>query len=512
MDHRSTRLTLCALLALLALPLASPAQEDSGYKPVEAHYLADNLQKFWATGLAFLDTVTKPVSQAKQKVGSKTYLQFETKTLGTCYVDAALGERLTAIAPGQDLVFTATVLHRKRGFFSFGGGPQYYVAVINIQPALGSVKGLPDQVSGFALPTNSPDARVLANVDELLKGLQTEIAILARERGIPAWELMTPGSTNRTDVELVVTRGVNALADAMSVEPHDVLGQMLLAMMAARVQPDQPALVAPKPAPVAAATEPPPPAEPADIVVTKPAREPQMEKSADPNAGSAVVDTAVEMAGANPALAVAEPAPAAAGTKEEQARLARAKADEEKRARAEAEKAAEAKAEQEKLAKAEQKRMAREKAAQEEAAQEAAAKAAAEKAAQEKKARAEQQRLERDRLAAEKKAAAEQARLAEEQAEREAEARAAQAKAEKKRLAEEQKVREEAARNAAKAAAEAPKLRASTTVDAATGTVIAEPKSAQPSAKLQPKPTEQPASKPAPPAAGEDDPNAPVPL
>lgn len=510
MDHRLPRLTLCALLALLGLPLASPGQEDAGYKPVEVQYLADNLPKFWATGLAFLDTVIKPVTQVKQKVGNKTYLQFETKTLGPCYVDAALGERLSSIAPGRDLVFTATVLHKNRGFFSFGGSPQYFVAVINLQPALGSVSGLPEQMSGFAVATNSPDARVLANVDELLKGLQTEVAVLARERSIPAWELMAPGSTNRTDVELLVTRGVNALADAMAVEPHDVLGQMLMAIMTARVQPDQPALVAPKPAVVAPPTEPSPPAEPADVVVTKPAREP--ETAPDTKAASGVVDTAVEMAGANAPVTVAPPAPTAAITKDEQARLARAKADEEKRARAEAEQAAEAKAAQEKLAKAEQKRLAREKAAQEEAAREAAEKAAEEKAAQDKKARAEQQRLERERLAAEKKAAEEKARAAKAQAEQEAEARAAQAKADKKRLAAEQEAREEAARNAAKAAAEAPKMRASTTVDAATGTVLAEPKSAQPSAKIQPKPAETPAPTPAPPAAGADDPNAPVPL
>jgi hypothetical protein len=246
MDHRLPRLTLCALLALLALPIVSHGQEDSGYKPVEAEYLADNLPQFWATGLAFLDTVTKPVIQVKQKVGEKTYLQFETKTLGRCYVDAALGGRLDLIAPGQDLIFTATVLHQKRGFFSFGGEPQYFVAVINIQPALRSVAGLPDQMSGFALPTTSPDARVLANVDELLKGLQTEIAVLARERGIPAWELMAPGTTNRTEVELVVTRGVNSLASAMEVETHDVLGQMLMAIMAARVHPSSPPHLRPR--------------------------------------------------------------------------------------------------------------------------------------------------------------------------------------------------------------------------------------------------------------------------
>ena len=491
MDHRLPRLTLCALLTLLALPTVSHGQEDSGYKPVEAEYLAANLPQFWATGLAFLDTVTKPVIQVKQKVGEKTYVQFETKTLGRCYVDAALGGRLDLIAPGQDLIFTATVLHQKRGFFSFGGEPQYFVAVINIQPALRSVAGLPDQMSGFALPTTSPDARVLANVDELLKGLQTEIAVLARERGIPAWELMAPGTTNRTEVELVVTRGVNSLASAMEVETHDVLGQMLMAIMAARVQPQQPATPPAGAAPV-------PPAEPADVVVTKPAREPAADTRQP--AASGVIEPAVEIAGAA--------APAA--MEDEQANLARAKAAEEKQARMAAEQAAANQAAQEKAAKAELKRLAREKAAHEEAARAAAEQAADEKAAREKKARAEQQRLERERLAAEKKAAAEQARLAEEQAEREADARAAAAKAEKKRLADELKARDEAARAAAKAAAEAPKMRASTTVEAATGTVLSEPKAAQPSAKLQPKPAAEPP--PPPPAAGEDDPNAPVPL
>lgn len=55
---------------------------------------------------------------------------------------------------------------------------------------------------------------MLANLSTLLKSLQTDMALLARERGVNPWELLDPASTNRTAAESMITAGVNSLASS----------------------------------------------------------------------------------------------------------------------------------------------------------------------------------------------------------------------------------------------------------------------------------------------------------
>lgn len=477
MYHRSFYIGFAAVLTLLSwMPLAR-AQQDAGYKPVEAKYLQSNLPKFWATGLAFVDTVADPLSSESQRLGNKTYVKFRTKVVGECYADSSLGALLQQLQPGKDFVFTATVLQRERGLFSFGGPPQYVVAVMNMQPALGNASSIPDQLGTFALPTNSPDAQLLANLGTLMKGLQTDLALLARERGVQPWELLDPASTNRLAAEILITSGVNSLASEMKVQPQDILGQVLMALVAARVQPE--------------AATPAPPAAPAP----KPAVEtvPNVEKAASD-------DAAREAQAASDKLKAAQ---------EKKARLEAERLAEQEKERLEAEQAQLAK-----KAKAEKIQQAREQAEKEKAARLESERLAAEKAAQEKKAAEEKIRVEKEKADAEKQALAAQAKAEKARLEQEKKLQAEKAEA----LAAEERARQETerkAKEAAEAAAKAekpqPKLRASSTVEA----VRLEPAPApiRPSAKLSPPPvpTTPKAPEPVSPPPADDDLNAPVP-
>lgn len=55
MFHRSTRIGLVLALAAMAWTPLAKAQQDSNYKPVDPQHLRDNLPRYWATGLAFVD-------------------------------------------------------------------------------------------------------------------------------------------------------------------------------------------------------------------------------------------------------------------------------------------------------------------------------------------------------------------------------------------------------------------------------------------------------------------------
>jgi hypothetical protein len=464
MSHRTKRIGFFLALASVAWSPLTKAQQDANYKPVDAQHLRDNLPKYWATGLAFVDTVMAPLSADSQRMGTKTYVKFETKLAGTCYADTTLGSRLQELQPGKDFVFTAMVLQRERGLFAFGKESQYFVAVLNIQPALGNAANIPDQLASLTLPTNSSDRLMLANLSALLKNLQTDLALVARERGVKPWELLDPSSTNRSAAEMLITSGVNSLASEMKVQPQDILGQVLMALMSANVQPA--AVPAPEPAP-------------------------------EPTPG----------AGQEMAVPLTAPDQAAA----EKVRLAQ-----EKQARQEAERAAEQ----------EKERLAAEQAAQVKKAKAEKAQKERDLAAKEKSDRLEAERLAAEKAAQEEAAVAEAARLKLEQANAEKKALAEQAKAEKLRMEQEMKAQAETAARlaaeaeamrkanaeadaaaASRAEAQRPKLRVSTVVEAVRVDPPAEPKAVQPSAKIQPTPPV-----PTPPVPAEDDLNAPVPF
>ena len=500
MDHCRLRLSLMgALFAAAAIcPMVSRAEGDDSYKPVKADYLRVNLSKFWATGFTFLDAVNGPLTSERLKSGDKTYLRFDAKDIGPCYADSALGAKLDLIKAGGDFVFTATVLHREKSFFSFGSTPQYFVAIMDITPAIGGVAGLPEQMTGFLLPTNSPDARVLANMGELLVGLQTDIAAAAHDRGITVADMLDAGGTNRAAAEQIVTAGLNSLAGQMNVNVQDVLGQFVLALLAGRTQ-SAPTAAQPHPAPAPA------PEMKADVVVSKPSAppvavpppsEPVSVEKPDSMPVAAVDDTAAKaraekLAKAEKERLAKEKAVADRKAKDDMERAAAEKAKADEAARAEAKRLAKEKADQEKKAKAEQARLERERVAAEEKAAEA-------KAEREEAERAAAAKAEKARIAAEKKAAAEKA-------DREEAARKSAEQAEKDRVAAEKKAQEAA--SSTEAAANRPKLRAGAVPEAVPAPKGSDVKATTPSAKIKPE-----APKPATPAPEGDDPNAPVPL
>jgi hypothetical protein len=463
------RPAIAALLSTflgLATGHSAIAQEGTDFKPVEVETLRKDLSKFWAVGFTFLDTVTERPGAETVEVAKKSYVRFGTRTLGACYADASLGSSLDALKPGADFVFTATVLQNERGLFSFGRSPQYFVVAMKVQPALAEVTPGVVLEAGSKLADDSPDGRLLKNYSALIVGLQADLAAMARTRGIEPMELLKASSTNRPEVERIITTGIESLADQMEVRVPDVLGQLTMALLASHMKPapKQEPATSDQAAPAVRGEEP----NPARL---KAERQKQAAAAAEDAARAKAAEDAEKRR-----LADEQAAKAAA---EKQARL---QEERERDAQAKAA-AAQAKATKED----EQKRLANERAA---------------KVRAEKQAQLERERTAQEKAGMEKRAHEEKDRLEKETREREAQLLRAKRETPKT----EETVNEPP-----------PRMRVPTPTEAtpaSPGDPVGVLQPAQPSAKLQPVP-QPPAPKSVPekaPAAPAEDYSAPIPL
>jgi hypothetical protein len=259
-----------AVLVCLAVALGiSPAgAQDKGlYKPVDTADLARNLQKFWAIGVVFKDTLTALPAGQTVKISGKTYTRFATRIAGDCYLDAEAAQTLPAMKEGSSYLFTGTVIQKPSGTFVtkwFSGGPNYVIVIHKIMPALEDVKNLKDMMQQVSGRSADPDHQAVERMRTLFTGLDADVAAMAENRGVEMWEMFVLDSTNRPDVQSLVSQGLSSMADQTKLTPEALLAQFVLAVLATGYPPPPNTLEA-KPVEDAA----PPETESADIAPEK---------------------------------------------------------------------------------------------------------------------------------------------------------------------------------------------------------------------------------------------------
>ncbi len=182
---------LSTLFVGLILAGAARAEE---YLAVKADALKANPQVYWARGIVFTDTLEAPVSEKSIKISGRKYQEFKTRTLGTCYVDAALKSALDNLKLGEDYIFTGTVYQEDKGWFS--SRRKFYIAVNRVTVSVSKMEQVDSALrEAFTrAELSGPYAEALRVLSSVLSDAQRELAARAAASNLTIQAIFEPGS------------------------------------------------------------------------------------------------------------------------------------------------------------------------------------------------------------------------------------------------------------------------------------------------------------------------------
>lgn len=259
MNSPGFRRTFPALLFLAILCAAGTAAGQLRYKSVDAQELVDRPQNHWARPIVFRDVLEEQPGNRATRFEDKLYHAFETRTVGTCYLDQDLLHIVRELATGQPYMFSGTVYAR---------GSRYYVLVQGVAGAVDA-----EAISEDLRKLATASAEAVANqsvvpMRDILTIAEGALHAFAAERGLEVSEVLDPQSPHYGAAMEILRSAIREEEKSRATTSSDILARYIYGVLATKVlsaeAAEQEEAVEPAPRPHEAAAEEPQVAEPAE--------------------------------------------------------------------------------------------------------------------------------------------------------------------------------------------------------------------------------------------------------
>jgi hypothetical protein len=210
-------------LLLLGMPLSGWAQRDK-YRQVDPQDLLDSPQSYWSRGIVFRDLLVQHPGGRLLKISGKRYMEFQTKTLGTCYADRIVVPLLKEQPLDVEIIFTGTVLDRGSGWLG-SRQAKYVVVVQEIEPIV--VPNLDRVVHDLRISLDQLAAESgelwVRNFSSMIKNAQEGLESYAQSRGIELADLLDPDSDHAEKAGDLIRKAVREVATNAGTTSDDIL-------------------------------------------------------------------------------------------------------------------------------------------------------------------------------------------------------------------------------------------------------------------------------------------------
>ncbi len=209
-------------------PHAEAQVQRDRFVVVTAQELGENPQRYWSRGIVFEDEFTRVTGRGK-RVNGRRLVQIETATLGPCYVDDRIIDRVSDLTERKNYLFAGTVLSESRRRPPFFRPRSHYFVTID------AVEKLADDIEDDLLKAfkdAEPDRAAFQNVHKAMVQAQNQLVAFAQAEGVEIAKLFDPaGATmdKAAEVSRVAVRTVEQELGITSIEMLSLLVRELLA-------------------------------------------------------------------------------------------------------------------------------------------------------------------------------------------------------------------------------------------------------------------------------------------
>ncbi|MCS6771037.1 MAG: hypothetical protein NZ740_03310 [Kiritimatiellae bacterium] len=259
-------------LVVLIICVAVPPGLAQEFRLTPPRDIVANPQRYWARGVVFRDTLLAIPSSDEVEFAGRTLYKFTTRIIGDCYADRSIAPVLRNFQPGNEYIFTATVLSENRGLIR--KRTEYRVVVEGVAAPMQEATSLTPiaQALERALQGDNPFAARLQELRNLIIRLQEAVTALAASEQAPREDYFNPKSPRFEKLMAAARRMVAELGVEAKTPPQEMYAELLVAMTAivenhVPLEPSPPATQPdpqPQQPPSAATSVSPPPAEAQD--------------------------------------------------------------------------------------------------------------------------------------------------------------------------------------------------------------------------------------------------------
>ncbi len=228
MKYYAIGIGLLAAFLWVGLPTVEAQTERDRFVVVEAADLAENPQRYWSRGIVFEDTL-KDVTGRSRRVEGRRLVQIETETVGLCYVDEDLIDRVGELDRNRAYLFAGTVLGEMRRRFPFFRQRSEYIV------ALDTVEVLADEVEEDLLQVfleADPDRPAFQNVQKAVVQAQNRLVAFAKNEGVDIADLFDPGAATMDRAAEVSRVAVRSVQEELGVTSMELLSQLIRELLA----------------------------------------------------------------------------------------------------------------------------------------------------------------------------------------------------------------------------------------------------------------------------------------
>ena len=209
-------------------PHAEAQTQRDRFVVVTAKELGENPQRYWSRGIVFEDELIRVTGRGK-RINDRRLVQIETATLGPCYVDDRIIDRVSDLTERKNYLFAGTVLSEsRRRFFFFSPRSHYFVAIDAVEELADDIKD--DLLKAFI--DAEPDRAAFRNVQKAIVQAQNQLVAFAQAEDVEISTLFdAAGETmdKAAEVSRVAVRAVEQELGITSIEMLSLLVRELLA-------------------------------------------------------------------------------------------------------------------------------------------------------------------------------------------------------------------------------------------------------------------------------------------
>ncbi|MBU0676553.1 MAG: hypothetical protein KJ626_00415 [Verrucomicrobia bacterium] len=210
-------------------PAASSADRER-YVEVEAEDVLRSPQSFWLIGIVFSDTLLSPPSDRLTKINDSRYAEFSTKIIGKCYASTELLPDLKDAEPGQEFIFTGTVISTPGSFF--GGKAGYEVVVSKAVPSIAaSDEKAADIFAGLTDDTVVPEGQPLEEMLSILTRTKANLVGYVLENDLDLTEVFESESKHSTEIRDIIRQIVRSEENERKTTSSEILTRFIYALI-----------------------------------------------------------------------------------------------------------------------------------------------------------------------------------------------------------------------------------------------------------------------------------------
>ena len=214
---------------MLSMLLGLSAVANDEFVEVSHEELLEYPQKYWSQGILFQDTLTAAPGGRSISIAKKRYLPFQTKNLGTCYVEASVAGRMAGAVLNEEYIFQGTVLHQPASFF--GRGPSFYVVAQKATRAVNGVSRAQEDLLGA-----DGDGEIKNYFEALMGQIQQGLVNYARKNQVDIDALFARDFDKRDTVINIIYSGIATVEQDQSTTARKLLGDFIYEIFSAEYQ------------------------------------------------------------------------------------------------------------------------------------------------------------------------------------------------------------------------------------------------------------------------------------